>query len=335
MRQTRRCTALLPPIAALLLVVPVTGQDQPLREREVLDPEADTWMPLTEAVAEPPTVPPALDEARALLRAGEPRDARDVLENWLADNQADPRYFEGLFLMGETYFETGDFWKAVEHYHTVAENTAGELFRMANRRCVDVARAFLSGEKRIVWRILRLPAYDEGIEILDRVFERVPGTPLGELALKLKADFYYRRGDLDLAQDEYAFLAQQYPSGRYIQIAMLRSAEAAEAAFPGIKFDDLPLVEAEERYRQFREAFPTYAAQENVTERLEGIRQLRAEKDLYIARWYERTRQPAAAVFYYREILDDYPGTLAADEAQARLAELGLLAEDDTEDEPS
>jgi len=40
---------------------------------------------------------------------------------------------------------------------------------------------------------------------------------------------------------------------------MLRSAEASEAAFPGIKFDDQPLVEADERYRQVLAAFPTYA----------------------------------------------------------------------------
>jgi outer membrane protein assembly factor BamD (BamD/ComL family) len=192
---------------------------------------------------------------------------------------------------------------------------------------MDVARAFLSGEKRIVWKILRLPARDDGVEILDRVWERMPGTPMGEEALRLKADYFFDRGEMDLAQDEYVNLAREYPAGRFIRLAMLRSAEAAAAAFPGIRFDDRPLVEAEERYRQVAAAFPVYSEREAVEERLEGIRQQRAEKDLDIAQWYERTGQAGAAEFYYRLVLKDWPDTLAANEARNRLRGMGIELE--------
>jgi outer membrane protein assembly factor BamD (BamD/ComL family) len=166
------------------------------------------------------------------------------------------------------------------------------------------------------------------VDLLDRVWERVPGTRLGELALKLKADYYFSNGDLDLAQDEYANLAKQYPSGRYVELAMLRAAEAAEAAFPGIRFDATPLVEADERYRQVQAAFPTYAERENIPDRLLGIREQRAEKDLDIALWYARTRQPSAAEFYYRQVLADWPDTFAAADARTRLRAMGARLED-------
>ncbi len=302
--------------------LPTPTQDQQYRERQVLDPESDEWVTRERPAEQGPA--DDLDAARGLLAESKPRAARKLLKAWLDDVADEERYYEAVWLLGETYFESRDYWRALEQYEIVAENASGELFRLANRRSVDVARAFLSGERRIVWRILYLPARDDGIEILDRVWERMPGTRLGELALKLKADYFFGSGDVDLAQDEYSNLAQQYPSGRYIQLAMLRTAVAAEAAFPGIKFDDLPLVEAEERYRQVSAAFPGYADKEQVPARLEGIRQQRAEKDLEIARWYERTQRPAAAEFYYRVVLRDWPDTLAASEAVAALRAMGV-----------
>lgn len=313
-------------VGLVLVTTALELQEQRYRQRQVLDPQSDQWVDEAPPVIEGPG--DELGQARADLAEGQPAKARRLLTRWLKSGGDEERYYEAVFLLGDAYFELRDFWKAATQYTTVAENTSGELFQSANQRCVDVARAFLSGQKRIVWRILRLPAYDEGVELLDRVWERVPGSRLGELALKLKADFYFNRGDVDLAQDEYANLAQQYPSGRYVQFAMLRTAVAAEAAFPGIRFDDRPLIEAEERYRQLQATFPGYAEREGVDQRLEGIRQQRAEKDCDIARWYERTRQPAAAEFYYRRILQDWPGTLAAAEAQSRLRALGVQVEE-------
>ena len=317
---SRRCVELTLGVLFALAISSATAQDQQHREREVLDPDSDTWV----EQAPPPDVVPDnnIDRARQLLAKGEPRKARKLLRKWFK-NPDDDRVYEAEYLLGDTYFECRDFWRAVTHYQTVAENTAGELFRLADGRCVDVARAFLSGQKRILWTIFRLPAYDDGIEILDRVWQREPGTRLGEFALKLKADYYFGNGELGLAQDEYANLALQYPSGRFIQLAMLRTAEAAEASFTGIKFDDRPLIEADARYRQFQDTFPAYAEHEQVDQRLEGIRQQRAAKDLDIAKWYERTRRPDAARFYYEQIVADYPNTLPAADAQSRLRALG------------
>lgn len=301
------------------------GQEERYRERQVLDPQTGEWV---DQAPEPEATPAGeLDQARSLLAQGKARQARRLLKAWVKHNPDHERYLEGLLLLGEAYFELKDYYAAYERYEVVAAEAVRELFYKSLRREIDVARAFLSGEKRIVWKILRLPAHDDGVEILDRVWERVPGTRMGEEALRLKADHFFDRGEMDLAQDEYVNLAREYPAGRFIRLAMLRSAEAAGAAFPGIRFDDRPLVEAEERYRQVLAAFPVYAERESVEERLEGIRQQRAEKDLDIAQWYERTGQAGAAEFYYRLVLEDWPDSLAANEARNRLRGLGIELE--------
>ncbi len=312
-------------LAVFALTAAATAQEQRYRERQVLDPNSAEWVdqaPTTQAA--PDNV---VDQARAELAANHPAQAQALLRKWVKGRSDDERYYEALYLLGETYFERKDFWKALQQYQVVADNASGDLADAANRRCVDVARAFLSGQRRIVWGILRLPAYAEGVDILDRVWERSPGTRLSELALKLKADYHYDSGDVDFAQDDYNNLVQQYPSGRFNQTAMLRSAQAAEAAFPGIRYDDRPLIEADERYRQVQATYPTFAAHESVDERLEGIRSQRAEKDLYVAKWYEKTKRLGPAQFYYRLIVKDYPDTLAATEARTRLRALGAPEE--------
>jgi outer membrane protein assembly factor BamD (BamD/ComL family) len=313
-----------------VLVSSAAAQQEQFREREVLDPASDEWVeqPL-EDQGEPAD---DLDQARGYLATGKYGKAYRLLTRWTQANPDHDRYYEGMYLLGEAQFERNHFYQAYEAYEVVAEARAGELFYQALRREMDVARAFLSGEKRIVWKVLYLPAYDDGIEILDRIWERVPGTRLGEQALKLKADYFFAVGDVDLAQDEYVNLTREYPNGRYVQLAMLRGAEAAAAAFPGIKFDDRALLNAQVRYEQLGATFPAYAEHERVGDRLEGIRQQRAEKDLDVARWYERTKQAGAAEYYYRLVLHDWPDTLAAGEARRALRDMGVvLAEEDSQ----
>ncbi len=298
------------------------AQDEQYRERQVLDPESEEWQ--DQAAPSEGTAEGGIDLARSYLARNKPRSARRVLKKWLKENPDHERFVEGHLLMGEAEFLRGDYFKAYEAYEYVVENSGGELFNRALRREMDVARAFLSGEKRIVWKILRMPAYDDGIEALSRVWERIPGTRLGEQALRLIADYYFAVGDMDLAQDEYARLVREYPSGRFTSQAMLRSAEAAESAFPGVKYDDRALLEAEERYRQFQAAYPGRAREEDVEARLRNISLRRAAKDLDIAQWYETARQPGAAAFYYQLILRDWPDSLEATTARQRLEALGV-----------
>lgn len=303
-----------------LAVLPAVGQQEQLRERDTLDPESDTWVTRPDA----PATEGTLDEGRELLAREKSYRAHKALKRWLKQNPADERYYEGVFLLGEAYFDRGWFYQAYTNYLIVIENSSGALFNRALRRSLDCARAFLAGEKRIVWGIFRLPAEPDAVKILDAVWERVPGTRMGEDALKLKSDYQFERGEMALAQSNYAFLAQEYPRGRFTQAALLRSAEAASADFAGVQFDEKPLLEAQERYRQVEARYPQYAAREAVELRLAGIREQRAAKDLDIARWYRRTKQTGAAEFYLRAILKDWPDTLASADARRELRQMGI-----------
>lgn len=298
------------------------AQDESYRDRQELDPNSDRWL---DRPAAPPGTPQGdLEQARAWLAEGEAAKAKALMTGWVKANPDDERHLEGVFLLGESFYRLRDFRNAYERYEIVAENASGELLRIALLREMDVARAFLSGEKRIVWGFLPLPAYDDGIEILSKIWQRVPGTRLGEEALRLKADYYFADGQMDFAQDEYANLVREYPNGKYTRPAMLRAAEAAQAMFWGTPYDDRTLIEARERYRTLQNAYPEFARQERIAERLDGIRVAQSEKDLYVAKWYEKTGRRDSAEYYYRLILREWPGTLAEAEARQRLVGMGI-----------
>ena len=119
--------------------MPPPAQQQRFRERQVLDPNTQEWIDQAPSTQAAPTDP--VDQARAALAEDHPAQAAALLRKWQKGRGDDERYYESVFLLGESYFESKDFWKALKQYQIVADNASGELFDAANRRCVDVARA--------------------------------------------------------------------------------------------------------------------------------------------------------------------------------------------------
>ena len=134
-------------VAIVACAAAALAQEEQYRERQVLDPETGQWV---DQPAEPATPQGELDEARSLLARGESGDALKLLKKWTEANPDHERHLEGMFLLGEAYFEEGDYYKAYESYDIVIQNSGGDLFFKAIRRDMDVARAFLSGQKRIL-----------------------------------------------------------------------------------------------------------------------------------------------------------------------------------------
>ena len=64
---------------------------------------------------------------------------------------------------------------------------------------------------------------------------------------------------------------------------------------------------------------------------LEDIRNRRAQKEFEIGQYYAKVGQDRASAFYYRSVIDNWPGTVAATQATAVLAQMGLFREASTE----
>jgi len=282
------------------------------------------WVKLAEPAEGTPAGELAL--VRRHLEDGKHKRAVKAAEEFLKRYPDDKRREEVMFLAARAQYSREHYWQAYEWLEIMLSNyPGGEFFERGLKLEMDVAEAFLAGKKRIVAKIFRMPAVDEGLEILARVAEHAPGTVLAEKALLRIGDHHYSRGDYEEAADAYDYYVEVFPKTKRTPYAMLQAARSMRASFRGTKYDETPLIDAEERYRQFARQYPAQAKKENVTRILRGIAVIRAEKLHGEGRFYERTGKKKAAVFYYRQVVDNYPDTTWAKAARDRLRRLGAL----------
>jgi outer membrane assembly lipoprotein YfiO len=343
MPMTRYCVASMAAVCLMIHASNAPAADvevdstRPRRaERLIFNEETGEWEATSRAV--PGTAGGDLDIARQYIAEHRFKRAEDLLDDWIDEYgpEAD-RYPEALYFKGTALLERGRYRDAQDTYSSLlndfpgseyAEAALGGLFR--------VAEQYLAGERRRIWGgLLRLKDYDEGLSIMDDLIVNYSDTPYAELAQMAKADYYFARGEFELAESEYTRFAQEYPRSRWHKLALLRSAHAALGRFPGIEFDDSPLIEAKERFLQLREAYPAESQQQKTDVILDQIAAKRADKTLSIAKFYQKTEKYQAARYYYREIVERWPDTVAAVEAQGRLNTLTTEVDDDTNEEDS
>lgn len=299
----------------------------PRAERREFDPQSEEWVRIAAPVAG--TEEGDLQLARSMLAREQFAAARASLKTWRKKYPGTARWPEGLFYSADTEVaavqagQNGDLWQAYKWYEEILNSWAGtEWSDKSMRREIIVAEMFLFKKiKRKVWGgAIRVTATDEAIEMLNRLADdRAPGTKIAEQAIRLKGDYFFQAGEFEDAEDAYARLARDFPRGPFERQALLRSADAALASFPGVKFDDRSLLNADERYRKYVAQFPDAAAAEGVAQRVTRIAESRAEKELMVAQFYERTHVRNAAIYYYDFVVKNWPETAAGAQARARL----------------
>ncbi len=289
-------------------------------ERRVYNPTTGTWSVAPSPV--PGTEEGDLQIAMIDLVENRPAQAKPRLKKWLKKYPHSEQRAEAMVALGDAELALDNRMQAYKQYEKALDQYPGlESEERILRHEFAIGVAFLSGVKQKIW-IFRAPAYEEGLDILDKVVSRAPGAALAEDAIKAKADYYYRNGEFALAEMEYARLAQEFPRGRYPRLALLMSAQSALARFPGVAFDDSALLEARERFLSFRERYPEFAEQENIAALIRRIDETLAQKHLMVGKWYGRQKHLESAGIYFREVVSRWPDTAAAVEARIRLSVL-------------
>jgi outer membrane protein assembly factor BamD (BamD/ComL family) len=309
-------------VAMLIAQPPLRAQQDRLRSLKY-DPKQKDWV--EEAPPTPGTPEGELYAIRLLVKAEEFGKALTALKKFTKKHgEGHELYPEALLLKAQVYVGQEEYEKAHETNQVfLAEFGGMALTDEALRLEFVTAEAFLAGHKKHIWGIIPVSAEDLGYEILDQIATDYPDSQMAPLAIKAKGDDMFRKGSHDLAELEYARLLRDYPQSRYHQYALSRTAESALASFGGVEYDEAALIEAEERYREYRAAYPGAAEQEGVGLILDTLKEMRAEKDLSIGQYYERTEHLGSAIFYYRIVVNEWPQSIAAVKAAERLELLG------------
>lgn len=195
----------------------------------------------------------------------------------------------------------------------------------ALERQFQIGAAFLAGQKRTVLKIFKVKAYDEGTEIMEQIADREGDAPIAKKALTTLAQSNEKRGAYEEAYQAWSAAANRWPTGELGKESLLGMARSLENDYRGPNFESKPLEGSKGYYTQYIERYPESAQQMQLEQKLDKLDENMAEKELTVARYYERTLSYGAAGIYYEKIAAQWPDSSAAKIAQAKLPTIKKL----------
>jgi len=263
------------------------------------------------------------------------------------DLQKTPEQCTALFDKGNEYYEQNRYVKAGREYRKFLDGckSSGLYDEVLNRQ-FEIADAFLDGRRKRVLGLFMMSARVEGVKMMGRIRDHAGDSELAARAAVEVAKSYEVRGrskrssyisayhawlDAYESYDKEMRFASLSPTGELGKDALLGMARCQELAYREPKFDasDLggrPLGEssydgARRCYEQFLTRYPAEAKKQGIEERLRKINEELANKDLWTGHYYQKRGARSSANLYYQMVVRDWPGTAAAEEAKAILAE--------------
>jgi outer membrane protein assembly factor BamD (BamD/ComL family) len=294
---------------------PATGESFELRNGQY-------W----ERVSNPTTAPvtdETLDRAGQLVEHNNNAAAKKLLINWLKREQTSPLRDRALYLLGLANYQYGDRIESFYNFDELMDKyNDSKYYYSSLEKQYQIADAYLSGYKRRFLGIPLLSAADEAVEMMFRIQQRSPGSPLAEKALKRTADYYYADAQYDLAVDAYQAFIDRYRRSPDIPQVRLKKAFAELAQFRGTKFDPTQVINARTSLEELAIDDPDLARQENLVAVIDRIDAALARKVYQTAQFYRRTHEPEAAAYTLDYLVKYYPQSPEAQKAKGELPQL-------------
>lgn len=250
--------------------------------------------------------------------------AFDRLVAWLKAHPASSVRDRALLMTADTLIARGEAIKAFYYFDELMDrHPDSAYYQTALQRQYDVADAYLNG-KRDSWLFLPIAdREDEALEMLFRIQNRSPGSPVSENAMLRSADYYWAKGDWDFAADAYGAYARTYPRSPRAKQAQLREAYSNLAQVRGPNFDPTPILNARATLKQLQSTDPELYKSENLEEKIVLADRFLARRVFLSGDYYKKIGKPNAAAHLYQRVVDLYPTTPEADDARAALKKLG------------
>jgi outer membrane protein assembly factor BamD (BamD/ComL family) len=269
----------------------------------------------------------AVAKIKQLITAGEVKSAQDALERLKADFPDAAGADLDAFMEAEMLYAARKWAKAVKKYDEFIEAWPGSsLYESALEREYAIATAFLGGEKRKVLKVLKLSAYEEGVKIMRRIADQAGDAPIAKRALIAIASSCEKRGkffvtdpDQTDAYETWTDISSRWPTGELGQEALLGMAHSLHSAYRSHQYDSAGLESARRYYEDFESRYSVLADEHNIDAKITMIDEQLAYKQFAIGQYYERAENKQAANLYYQLVVDDWPGTAAAEAAAAKL----------------
>jgi outer membrane protein assembly factor BamD len=163
--------------------------------------------------------------------------------------------------------------------------------------------------------------YRDAVEELKLLFFNCPGSPMIDTAQYFLAVCYFNQEDYPTAAGEFRKLLSSFPTSDFADDALFMLGLSDFKQSPQADLDQTYTYQALEHFQDFLDIYPASLLLPEVEKYIQACRDKLAEKDFKNGRTYLRLKYFEAARTYFQEVLERYPQSKWAAQAQFLIAE--------------
>ena len=224
------------------------------------------------------------------------------------------------YYVGRIMEELDNPYEAYKAYQKVIDTYPyTDLVDEVIEREFKIGDAFASGKKIKIIGKWQIPAKDKAIEILKAVADNAPYGKYADQA-KFKAGIAYKDiQDYNNAILILKELIDRYPNSQLIDRARFELAECSRLLSVKPAYDQTPTNVARKEFEDFLKKHPESEMAPEAKVVVDKLKSSEAENAYGVGQFYEARRAPESAIIYYKDIVQNYPDTEWAKNAQERL----------------
>ena len=163
------------------------------------------------------------------------------------------------------------------------------------------------------------PIFDtEGraLEALKSIWMNDPTGPLADDALMLSATYYLRKKDYFNADHFLTILREEYPKSPHLENAFLLGSHVKLMAYQGPEYESKSLEDSKMLSESTLRIFPNTEIKERKLDEIRKIEHAHAEQQWQWVKYYQKKKRPESVAVYCNLILEEYPHSEFATQAQ-------------------
>ena len=163
--------------------------------------------------------------------------------------------------------------------------------------------------------------YDKVFDILKEIQIRYPYTKYAALAELRSGDVYFKKKTYTLAAEEYENFITNHPGHEELDYAIYRLGLSYYKMKAGKDRNHSKRLQAIKWFTLLKKTYPDSPYTEQIQDKIEKSREMLAEREIYIGKFYQKKKNYEAAAQRYRNVLENYSDTEYAEEARKLLRE--------------
>ncbi|MEF3255749.1 MAG: outer membrane protein assembly factor BamD [Deferribacterales bacterium] len=163
--------------------------------------------------------------------------------------------------------------------------------------------------------------YLKAAEALENAIIEAENPEIAAQAQLLLGDSYFFMKDYEQAIPSYKEYLNIYPDSPDARRAMYRLALSYYNQIDTVDRDQSNTEEALKLFLKIKEKYPDFAKENKIDKKITELRNMLAEKELYVAKFYIRIKEPKAAMLRLEYLVDNFKGTKSYPEGLIMLAE--------------